>query len=64
MNNDQIVDSVRRGVFEAVSAAMAAGGNDYTFHITNELAGARIGRQVVKYHNGIVKQTSSSPLLV
>jgi hypothetical protein len=43
---------------------MAAGGNDNTFHIPNELDGDRRGRQVVKYHNGIVKQTGSSPLLV
>ncbi|MFR8517993.1 MAG: hypothetical protein ACLVC2_08985 [Emergencia timonensis] len=32
--------------------------------IVNKLDGKEIGRQVVNYHNGIVKQTGTSPLLV
>lgn len=64
MNNDQIVTSVSKGVYEAVKAAMSGGDGSYTFHIVNKLDGREIGRQVVNYHNGIVKQTGASPLLV
>lgn len=64
MNNDQIVTSVSKGVYEAVRAAMSGSDGNYTFHIVNKLDGREIGRQVVNYHNGIVKQTGASPLLV
>ena len=64
MNNDQIVTSVSKGVYEAVRAAMSGSDGSYTFHIVNKLDGKEIGRQVVNYHNGIVKQTGTSPLLV
>ena len=64
MNNDQIVTSVSKGVYEAVRAAMSGSDGSYTFQIVNKLDGKEIGRQVVNYHNGIVKQTGTSPLLV
>lgn len=64
MNNDQIVTSVSKGVYEAVKAAMSGSDGNYTFNIVNKLDGREIGRQVVNYHNGIVKQTGASPLLV
>lgn len=63
MNNDQIVESVSRGVFEAVKAAMSGDGS-YTFNIVNKLDGKEIGRQVINYHNGIVRQTGVSPLMI
>jgi len=63
MNNNQIVEAVSRGVYNAVSSAMGSGGS-YTFNINNQLDGREIGRQVIKYHNGIVKQTGVSPLLI
>ena len=61
MNNNQIVEAVSRGVYEAVRNAMAGGGT-YTFNISNRLDGREIGRQVIKYHNGVVRQTGMSPL--
>lgn len=64
MNNDQIVTSVSKGVYEAVRAAMSGSDGSYTFQIVNKLDGKEIGRQVINYHNGIVKQTGTSPLLV
>lgn len=65
MNNNQIVASVSKGVYEAVKAAMSGGEQgSYTFNIVNKLDGREIGRQVVNYHNGIVRQTGTSPLLV
>lgn len=64
MNNNQIVESVSRGVYNAVRNAMGAGNGSYTFNITNQLDGREIGRQVIKYHNGVVKQTGMSPLLI
>ena len=64
MNNNQIVESVSRGVYNAVRSAMGTGNSSYTFNITNQLDGREIGRQVIKYHNGVVKQTGMSPLLI
>ena len=65
MNNGQIVEAVSRGVFEAVKSAMSGGdGGSFTFHINNHLDGKEIGKQVIRYHNGIVKQTGMSPLHV
>lgn len=65
MNNGQIVEAVSRGVFEAVKSAMSGGdGGNFTFHINNHLDGKEIGKQVIRYHNGIVKQTGMSPLHV
>lgn len=63
MNNSQIVEAVSRGVYEAVRSAMGGEGA-YTFNISNHLDGREIGKQVIKYHNGIVKQTGRSPLYV
>ncbi len=63
MNNSQIVEAVSRGVYNAVSSAMGSGGS-YTFNISNQLDGREIGKQVIKYHNGVVKQTGYSPLLI
>ena len=53
MNNNQIVESVSRGVYNAVRSAMGTGNSSYTFNITNQLDGREIGRQVIKYHNGV-----------
>ena len=64
MNNNQIVESVSRGVYDAVRNAMGSGKGNYTFNITNTLDGREIGKQVIKYHNGVVKQTGVSPLLI
>ena len=64
MNNNQIVESVSRGVFDAVRSAMGSGGGSYTFNITNTLDGKEIGRQVIRYHNGVVRQTGVSPLYI
>ena len=65
MNNGQIVEAVSRGVFEAVKSAVSGGdGSSFTFHINNHLDGREIGKQVIRYHNGIVKQTGMSPLHV
>ena len=65
MNNNMIVEAVSDGVYKAVLAAMGSGnGGNYTFHIHNELDGRAIGKQVVNYHNGIVRQTGVSPLLI
>ena len=64
MNNNQIVESVSRGVYQAVRSAMGSGNGTYTFNITNTLDGKEIGKQVIKYHNGVVRQTGVSPLYI
>ncbi len=63
MNNNQIVESVSRGVYSAVKEAMGSG-SPITLNINNQLDGRSIGKQVIKYHNGVVKQTGLSPLLI
>ena len=63
MNNSQIVEAVSRGVFEAVRAA-SGGEKGCTLHIVNKLDGREIGRQVVKYHNEVVRKTGVSPLMI
>lgn len=47
MNNDQIVDSVSRGVAEAVSAVLGNGGQDVNIY----LDGRVLGSAVVNYIN-------------
>ena len=52
-------------IWRAVKSAMSGGdGGSFTFHINNHLDGREIGKQVIRYHNGIVKQTGMSPLHV
>lgn len=60
-NNDQIVEAIKQGVYEAM---MGANGGNQTLNANLYLDGKQIGKQVINYHNGIVKQTGASPLLV
>ena len=58
---------MQKKVFTTIGTKVgnAMGGEGaYTFNISNHLDGREIGRQVIKYHNGIVKQTGRSPLYV
>lgn len=66
MNNNQIVEAVSDGVFRAMNKALNnnSNGGSYTFNINNHLDGREIGRQVIKYHNGLVKQYGHSPLII
>ena len=64
-NNDQIVSGVSNGVYNAVRSAMSGintGGGSYEIHTTVTLDGKQVGKSVIDYHNGIVKQTGKSPL--
>lgn len=63
-NNQQIVEGISAGVYEAVVKAMSGDGKNITINATFELDGSAIGKSVVKYHNGVVTQTGSSPLLI
>ena len=67
MNNNQIVESVSRGVYNAVTNALKQNnqqGGSYTFTIHNELNGREISKQVFKYHNDYVKMQGRSPLII
>ncbi len=64
MNNNMIVESVKRGVYEAVTDALQNGNGSLVVHNHIDLDGREIGKQVVKYHNGIVRQTGVSPFLI
>ena len=64
-NNDQIISGVSNGVYNAVKSAMSGintGGGSYEIHTTVTLDGKQVGKSVIDYHNGIVKQTGKSPL--
>jgi len=58
-NNEQIVEGIRQGVYEAVSAAMAGGQG-----VTVELVGdtANLFTAVVKENNRAIMRTGNSPL--
>jgi phage-related protein len=63
-NNQQIVEGISAGVYEAVVKAMSGDGKNITINATFELDGTAIGKSVVNYHNGVVTQTGISPLLI
>ena len=65
-NNDQIVSAVSGGVYNAMRSAMAGinSGGKYEIHTTVTLDGKSVGKSVVDYNNGIVRQTGKSPLLI
>lgn len=61
-NNQQIVDGIYRGVYQAMRDA---GGNNGGQRIVVMLPNADVlGETVVDWHNGVVKQTGNTPLLV
>jgi hypothetical protein len=61
-NNQQIVDGIYRGVYQAMKDA---GGNNSGQRIVVMLPNVDVlGEAVVDWHNGVVKQTGNTPLLV
>ena len=64
-NNDQIVSGIKAGVYEAMMAVMQRqnGGSTHV-HTTFMVDGDVLGKQVVKYHNGVVKRTGYSPFII
>ena len=65
-NNDQIVTGISSGVYNAVRNAMQGnGGNgNMNIHATFVMDGEVVGKQVIKYHNGVVKRTGTTPLMI
>lgn len=65
-NNDQIVSGISSGVYNAVrSATQGKGGNgNMNIHATFVMDGEVVGKQVIKYHNGVVKRTGTTPLMI
>lgn len=63
-NNDQIVAAVSAGVYNAMMKSQGANGGTANIHVTVEVDGDTLGKKVIKYHNGVVKQTGASPLMV
>lgn len=62
-NNQQIVDGIYKGVYQAMrdSGANGGGGQQIIVMLPN---GDVLGETVVNWHNGVVKQTGNTPLLV
>lgn len=61
-NNQQIVEGIYKGVYQAMRDA---GGNNGGQRIVVMLPNVDVlGEAVVDWHNGVVKQTGNSPLLV
>jgi hypothetical protein len=58
-NNEDIVEGIRRGVYDAVSSAMSRG----TFNANVYLDGKQISGTVVKNVNSETRRTGRSPLL-
>lgn len=64
-NNDQIVSGISAGVFNAVRSAMQGQGKgNMNIHATFVMDGEVVGKQVIKYHNGVVKRTGATPLMI
>lgn len=64
-NNDQIVTGISAGVFNAVRSAMQGQGKGHmNIHATFVMDGEVVGKQVIKYHNGVVKRTGTTPLMI
>ena len=64
-NNDQIISGIEAGVYRAMMAANSTNnGGTQTIRIINEIDGDVVGEKVIKYHNGKVMQTGTSPLMV
>lgn len=60
-NNQQITD----GIYQAVLRALREGGNNNKQQVVVMLPnGEVLGETVIEYHNGVVRQTGASPLLV
>lgn len=62
VNNDQIVQSISRAVYEAFTAANQ--GTSTQIHIVNEIDGEVVTEKVIKHHNNEVRRTGMSPLLI
>jgi hypothetical protein len=61
-NNQQIVDGIYKGVYQAMrDAGGNNGGQTVVVMLPN---GDVLGESFVDWHNGIVKQTGNSPLFV
>lgn len=64
-NNDQIVTGISAGVFNAVRSAMQGQGKgNMNIHATFVMDGEVVGKQVIKYHNGVVRRTGTTPLMI
>lgn len=65
-NNDQIVSGISSGVFNAVASAMKGLNTQgsMNIHATFVMDGDVVGKQVIKYHNGVVRRTGHSPLMI
>lgn len=62
-NNEQIVEGIYRGVYAAMRDSNNGKGN-FVSKIVVMLDSEQVGEAVVDWHNGVVKQTGNSPLLV
>lgn len=65
-NNDQIVSGISSGVYNAVKNAMQGNGGsgNMNIHATFVMDGEVVGKQVIKYHNDVVKRTGTTPLMI
>lgn len=65
-NNDQIIQGIQAGVYNAVVAAMSqtrsSEGGDIV--VRTYLDGKQVLESVVRRHNDVVRQTGSSPLII
>ena len=52
-NNDQIVEGIRQGVFEAVSAAMSGGQNDVNVKVYLDSREIKAGQRRLAYATGV-----------
>ena len=65
MNNNQIVESVSRGVYNAVTDALNRNNSGpFVFHVHTYLDGREVAQNVIKHHNRMVNCTGRTPLKI
>jgi len=63
-NNQQIENALENAIYRGMTAAGANGGRSINLNVTVPLDEAVLGRAMVDYHNGYVRITGESPLII
>lgn len=63
-NNQQIENALENAIYRGMMAAGSNGGNSINLNVTVPLDEAILGRAMVDYHNGYVRSTGGSPLII
>ena len=63
-NNQQIENALENAIYRGMMAAGSNGSKNINLNVTVPLDNAVLGRAMVDYHNGYVRSTGGSPLII